>query len=246
MKYPIGIQDFKTVRTNDYFYADKSALLYKLVKSGQFYFFTRPRRFGKSLLVSMMECYFKGEQDLFKGLAIEQLEKDWFCHPVLHLDLNAEKYTTQQALTSIISGQLSRWEGIYGKNEGEDTLSERFKGVILRAAEQTGQKVVILIDEYDKPLLQAIDNKELQEDYRATLKALYGVEKSMGAYIQMAFFTGVTKFSKVSIFSDLNNLADISMDQRYADICGITEKEIRHYLDKEVGKLAQKCQLTKE
>ena len=246
MKYPIGIQDFKTVRTNDYFYADKSALLYKLVKSGQFYFFTRPRRFGKSLLVSMMECYFKGERDLFKGLAIEQLEKDWFCHPVLHLDLNAEKYTTQQALTSIISGQLSRWEGIYGKNESEDTLSERFKGIILRAAEQTGQKVVILIDEYDKPLLQAIDNKELQEDYRATLKAFYGVEKSMGAYIQMAFFTGVTKFSKVSIFSDLNNLADISMDQRYADICGITEKEIRHYLDKEVGKLAQKCQLTKE
>ena len=155
MKYPIGIQDFKTVRTNDYFYADKSALLYKLVKSGQFYFLSRPRRFGKSLLVSMKECYFKGERDLFKGLAIEQLEKDWCCHPVLHLDLNAEKYTTQQALTSIISGQLSRWEGIYGKHESEDTLSERFKGIIRRAAEQTGQKVVILIDEYDKPLLQA-------------------------------------------------------------------------------------------
>ena len=246
MKYPIGIQDFKTIRTDGYFYADKSALMYKLIKGGQYYFLSRPRRFGKSLLVSMMEYYFKGEKELFKGLAIDQLEQEWKTCPVLHLDLNAAKYTTPEALTSILEAQLSRWEDIYGSSPSEKVVSERFKGVIQRACEKTGQKVAILVDEYDKPLLQAFDNEELQEDYRATLKAFYGVEKSMGAYIQFAFFTGVTKFSKVSVFSDLNNLADISMDKRYAEICGITEKEIHDNLDAEVELLAQANNLTKE
>lgn len=246
MKYPIGIQDFKTVRTDDYFYADKTALMYKLIKGGQYYFLSRPRRFGKSLLVSMMEYYFNGEKELFKGLAIEQLEKDWKTCPVLHLDLNAAKYTTPEALTSILESQLSRWEEVYGASPSEKVVSERFKGVIQRAYEKTGKKVAILVDEYDKPLLQAFDNEELKEDYRATLKAFYGVEKSMGAYIQFAFFTGVTKFSKVSVFSDLNNLADISMDKRYAEICGITEKEIHDNLDTEVESLAQANNLTKE
>jgi hypothetical protein len=246
MKYPIGIQDFKTIRTDGYFYADKSALMYKLIKSGQNYFLSRPRRFGKSLLVSMMDYYFKGERELFKGLAIDQLEKDWATYPVLHLDLNAAKYTTSEALTSILESQLSRWEEVYGASPTEKVVSERFKGVIQRAYEKTGQKVAILVDEYDKPLLQAFGNAELMEDYRATLKAFYGVEKSMGAYIQFAFFTGVTKFSKVSVFSDLNNLADISMDKRYAEICGITEKEIHDNLDAEVESLAQANNLTKE
>jgi len=246
MKYPIGIQDFKTIRTDSYFYADKSALMYKLIKSGQNYFLSRPRRFGKSLLVSMMDYYFKGERELFKGLAIDQLEKDWATYPVLHLDLNAAKYTTSEALTSILESQLSRWEEVYGASPTEKVVSERFKGVIQRAYEKTGQKVAILVDEYDKPLLQAFGNAELMEDYRATLKAFYGVEKSMGAYIQFAFFTGVTKFSKVSVFSDLNNLADISMDKRYAEICGITEKEIHDNLDAEVESLAQANNLTKE
>ena len=246
MKYPIGIQDFKTIRTDDYFYADKTALMYKLIKNGQYYFLSRPRRFGKSLLVSMMEYYFKGEKELFKGLAIEHLEKDWKTYPILHLDLNAAKYTTPEALTSILETQLSRWEQIYGASPAEKVVSERFKGIIQRAYEKTGQKVVILVDEYDKPLLQAFDNEYLLEDYRATLKAFYGVEKSMGAYIQFAFFTGVTKFSKVSVFSDLNNLADISMDKRYSEICGITEKEIHDNLDAEVGVLAQANHLTKD
>jgi len=246
MKYPIGIQDFKTIRTDNYFYADKTALMYKLIKGGQYYFLSRPRRFGKSLLISMMEYYFKGEKELFRGLAIEQLEKEWKTCPVLHLDLNAAKYTTSDALTSILESQLSRWEEIYGASASEKVVSERFKGVIQRAYEKTGQKVAILVDEYDKPLLQAFENEELKEDYRATLKAFYGVEKSMGAYIQFAFFTGVTKFSKVSVFSDLNNLADISMDKRYAEICGITEKEIRDNLDSEVESLAQANNLTKD
>lgn len=246
MKYPIGIQDFKTIRTNNYFYADKTALIYKIVKGGQYYFLSRPRRFGKSLLISTLEYYFKGKRELFQGLAIDRLEKEWNCHPVLHLDLNAEKYTTPEALTAILNGQLCRWEELYGKKESEETLSERFKGIIQRAAERTGQQVVILVDEYDKPLLQSIGNQELQEDYRDTLKAFYGVEKSMGAYIQMAFFTGVTKFSKVSVFSDLNNLMDISIDSRYTDICGITEQEIHDNLDDEVGKLAERNHLSKD
>ena len=246
MKYPIGIQDFKTIRTDDYFYADKSALMYKLIKGGQYYFLSRPRRFGKSLLVSMMEYYFNGEKELFKGLAIEQLEQDWKTYPVLHLDMNAEKYTNLEALESILDRNLRLWEQQFGCTNQGDSLAGRFTAVIRNTYEKTGQKVAILVDEYDKPLLQAFDNEELKDDYRATLKAFYGVEKSMGAYIQFAFFTGVTKFSKVSVFSDLNNLADISMDKRYAEICGITEKEIHDNLDAEVESLAQANNLTKD
>ena len=245
MRYPIGIQDFKTIRTEGYFYADKSALMYKLVKGGQYYFLSRPRRFGKSLLVSMLECYFKGEKELFTGLAIEQLEKDWNVHPVLHLDMNAERYSSPEALESILSRYLRNWEEQYGCDYQNETVAGRFAEVIRHAYEKTGKKVVILIDEYDKPLLQAFDNEELTEDFRDTLKAFYGVEKSMGAYIQFAFFTGVTKFSKVSVFSDLNNLADITMDKRYAEICGITEQEIRDNLDAEVGLLAQATGISK-
>lgn len=155
-------------------------------------------------------------------------------------------YTTPEALYSILDAQLSRWEQTYGVPPSEKVLPERFKDVIQRAYEKTGQKVVILVDEYDKPMLQVFDNEELKDDYRATLKAFYGVEKSMGAYIQFAFFTGVTKFSKVSVFSDLNNLADISMDKRYSEICGITEKEIHDNLDAEVELLAQANKLAKE
>ena len=246
MKYPLGIQHFETIRTDGYVYVDKTALIYKMVSEGQYYFLSRPRRFGKSLLVSTLEAFFKGKKELFEGLAISQFEKTWRVHPVLHLDLNAERYDTSEALKNTLGSSLYRWEQIYGKSEGEVTLSERFKGIIYRAYKQTGQKVVILVDEYDKPLLQAIGNPDLQEDYRATLRAFYAVEKSMGAYIQLAFFTGVTKFSKVSVFSDLNNLTDISLDARYAEICGITEKEIHSQLDAEVGRLAEVNGITKE
>ena len=246
MKYPLGIQTFENIRTDGYLYMDKTALVYELVKGGKYYFLSRPRRFGKSLLISTLEAYFQGRKELFRGLAIEQLEKDWTQYPVLHLDLNAEKYTTSEALTSLLATQLCYWENTYGSSTAENTLSERFKGIIRRAYEQTGQKVVILVDEYDKPLLQTFGNKELQDDYRATLKAFYGVEKTMDGYIQFAFFTGVTKFSKVSVFSDLNNLTDITMDRRYAEICGFTEQEIHARLDAEVEKLAEAQGLTRE
>ena len=246
MKYPLGIQNFEGLRTDGYLYMDKTAMVYDIVKNGKYYFLSRPRRFGKSLLISTLEAYFQGKRELFKGLAIDQLEQEWKQYPVLHLDLNAEKYTTPEALDHILNSVLVDWENLYGKGDGETTLASRFKGIIRRAYEQTGQKVVILVDEYDKPLLQAIGNNKLQDDYRATLKAFYGVEKSMDGCIQFAFFTGVTKFSKVSVFSDLNNLTDITMDRRYVELCGITEREIRHTLDAEVGQLALDNNLSKE
>lgn len=246
MKYPLGIQNFEGLRTDGYLYLDKTALIYQIAQSGKYYFLSRPRRFGKSLLLSTFEAYFKGKRELFDGLAISELEKEWNTYPVMHLDLNAEKYSTSEALYNILNSHLSLWEEKYGTRDSEATLSDRFKGVIRRAFEQTGQRVVILVDEYDKPLLQTLDDPVLQEDFRATLKAFYGVEKSMDGYIRFAFFTGVTKFSKVSIFSDLNNLTDITMDRRYTEICGITETEIRKNLDSEVDELAKANGLGKD
>ena len=159
-------------------------------------------------------------------MAIEQLEKNWTKHPILHIDLNTEKYTTPEALENKLSITLSNWEKIYGAVDYENTLASRFEGIIRRACEQTGERVVILVDEYDKPMLQAIGNPELQTAYRDTLKAFYGALKSRDGYIKFAMLTGVTKFGKVSVFSDLNNLQDISMWNRYADVCGVSEEEL--------------------
>jgi hypothetical protein len=246
MKYPIGIQTFANIINEEFLYVDKTALVYKLANDSKYYFLSRPRRFGKSLLVTTLEAYFQGRKELFEGLAIGELETEWKQYPVLHIDLNAAKYTTPQALVSIIDGHLRQFEKSYGKVPEEDTVSERFKGVIKRACEQTGKQVVILVDEYDKPLLEAIGKPELQNDYRTTLKSFYGVAKTMDSYIRLAFFTGVTKFSKVSVFSDLNNLKDISLDDRFAEICGITEKEIRDNLDAQVGEMAEHNGMSKD
>ncbi len=225
-KYPIGIQNFEKLRTDGYVYVDKTAWVYKLVNTGSYYFLSRPRRFGKSLLLSTIEAYLEGKRELFEGLAIEQLEKNWTKYPILHLDLNTEKYTTPEALDAILDDALSGWESLYGRRESERSLSLRFQGIIRRACEQTGERVVILVDEYDKPMLQAIGNPELQTAYRDTLKAFYGALKSRDGYIKFAMLTGVTKFGKVSVFSDLNNLQDISMWDRYADVCGVSEEEL--------------------
>ncbi len=177
-KYPIGIQNFEKLRTDGYVYVDKTAWVYKLVNTGSYYFLSRPRRFGKSLLLSTIEAYLEGKRELFEGLAIEQLEKNWTKYPILHLDLNTEKYTTPEALDAILDDALSSWESLYGRRESERSLSLRFQGIIRRACEQTGERVVILVDEYDKPMLQAIGNPELQTAYRDTLKAFYGALKS--------------------------------------------------------------------
>ena len=213
--YPIGIQSFEKIRKNGFFYVDKTALIYQLVTTGSYYFLSRPRRFGKSLLISTLEAYFKGKKELFTGLAMEQLEKEWTVHPVLHLDLNIEKYGSVESLENILNDHLIRWEKEFEADVTTTSPSLRFANVIRRAYEQTGQRVVILIDEYDKPLLQSIGNKQVQTELRNTLKPFYGVLKTMDACIQFAFLTGVTKFGKVSVFSDLNNLDDISMDWRY-------------------------------
>ena len=244
--YPIGIQNFEKLRKNDYVYVDKTELIYRLVKTGSYYFLSRPRRFGKSLLISTLEAYFQGKRELFQGLAMERLEQDWFQHPILHLDLNTAKYESKESLNNILNDTLADWEALYGTTPTEVTPELRFKGIIRRACEQTGQLVVILVDEYDKPMLQAIGNDELQNEYRNTLKAFYSVLKTQDKYIKFAFLTGVTKFGKVSVFSDLNNLNDISMDEQYIALCGMTEEEIHHYFEDDIHKLASAQKMTYE
>lgn len=247
MIYPIGKQNFENLRNEGFVYVDKSALIYKLVKEGSVYFLSRPRRFGKSLLLSTLEAYFTGKKELFKGLAIEQLEKDWFEYPVLHLDLNAEKYSNIDELKNILSTYLRQWEEEYGSKETDNTsLSQRFRAVIRAAKLKTGRNTVVLIDEYDKPILQAIGNPALQSEFRNTLKAFYGVLKSADADLKFALLTGVTKFGKVSVFSDLNNLNDISMSPRFHNICGITDEELHTVFDSEIQLLADTNGQTKD
>ena len=242
--YPIGIQNFESLRNDNYFYVDKTKLIYQLARSGRYYFLSRPRRFGKSLLISTLEAYFEGKKELFKGLAIENLEKDWIKYPILHLDLNIEKYNSPDSLDKILNDKLEYWESIYGTRPSETSFSLRFAGIVRRAYEQTGQRVAILVDEYDKHMLQSIGNEELQRSFRDTLKPFYGVLKSMDGCIKFALLTGVTKFGKISVFSDLNNLNDISMDERYIEICGITEKEIHENLEDELHELARRQKMT--
>ena len=238
MLFPIGIQSFEEIRNSGYVYVDKTAQIYQLTINGNYYFLSRPRRFGKSLLLSTMEAYFLGQKELFKGLAMEQLEKEWTPCPVLHLDLNGARYDTEKSLLDKLSVALSTWEEQFAVKRISDEAGPRFERIIRQLFAQTGQQVVILIDEYDKPLLQVIDNDALQDTYRTILKSFYSVLKSQDRYIRFAFLTGVTKFSKVSIFSDLNNLEDISMNASYAGICGISEEELHHYFDEQTAQLA--------
>lgn len=246
MKYPIGIQSFEKIRTDGYVYVDKTALIYKLADEGSYYFLSRPRRFGKSLLISTMDAYFSGRRDLFKGLAIDALEKDWTQYPVLHLDLNTQKYEKSSDLDQVLDYNLRQWEDLYGKGDETFSLSLRFLSVVHNAYLKTGKRVVILVDEYDKPMLQAINNDKLQDEYRATLKAFYSVLKTQDKYIKFAFLTGVTKFGKVSVFSDLNNLVDISMDARYQTICGITKEELVGNFDEGIRYVASTNDLSYE
>jgi len=238
MKYPIGIQDFEKLRTIGYSYVDKSRFVYKLATEGEYYFLSRPRRFGKSLFLSTLEAYFQGKKELFEGLAIYDLETDWKKYPIFHIDLNTANFREKDSLYTVLNDYLTTWESKYGARESEATLALRFKGVIARAAEKEGCGVVILIDEYDKPILQTLRDPELQAEHRAQLKAFYSVLKTQDRYIKFAFLTGVTKFGKVSVFSDLNNLTDISMDHRYISICGMTEKELLTNFKEGIGELA--------
>ncbi len=237
--YPVGIQNFESLRNDGYFYVDKTELMYRLVKTGRYYFLSRPRRFGKSLLISTLEAYFQGKKELFGGLAVHGLEKEWKRYPVIHLDLNAKKFDTEEDLIRLIDRQLLVYEALYGSVPTDKTVDDRFVSLIRNAATKTGERVVILVDEYDKPMLQAIGNDSLQTEYRNTLKAFYGVLKSMDGYIRFALLTGVTKFGKVSVFSDLNNLEDISRNPDYSDICGISEKELLDNFSEDIAELAR-------
>ena len=243
-KLPIGIQTFEKIREGGYLYVDKTDMVWKLASSSAPNFLSRPRRFGKSLLISTFEAYFEGRKDLFEGLAIEQLEDKWEKHPVLHLDLNARKYETPEDLVAMLNQFLEKWEAIYGTDKQDRAPEERFEYVIRRAHEQTGKGVVVLVDEYDKPLLQAMHNVSLLEAYRTTLKAFYGVLKSADRHLRFIFLTGVTKFSQVSVFSDLNQLNDISLNRAYASICGITKEELLATFQPELQNLAENNEMT--
>lgn len=239
IKYPVGIQTFEKIRDGGYIYVDKTDFVYQLASEGCFYFLSRPRRFGKSLLISTFDAYFSGKKELFKGLAIEKLEKDWTPCPVLHIDLNGGLYTSVENFRNTLALHLNHWEEKYGTGKDEKDPGERFAGIIERACNQTGQKVAILVDEYDKPLLQNINNETLQDDIRREMKAFFSQIKSKDQYIRFALFTGVTKFSKVSIFSDLNNLTDISLDKRYERICGISKQELTGVFEQGIREMAE-------
>ena len=246
MKFPIGIQQFEKLREEDWAYVDKTVHIFNLVQGGTCYFLSRPRRFGKSMLLSTLEAYFQGKKHLFKGLAIEQLETEWAEHAVLHIDLNAKPFQKVEDLYDLLNDQLTIYEKMYDSVAVDKSPEGRLRQLIRAAKQKTGRNVVVLVDEYDKPILQAIGNEELQTDFRNALKAFYGVLKSADGDLRFAMLTGVTKFSKVSVFSDLNNLNDISMDDRYNEICGISQQELHDVFDEEIGKLAVANEQSKE
>lgn len=250
MKYPIGIQSFDQIISDGYVYVDKTALIYDLVSNGKIYFLSRPRRFGKSLLVSTLASYFQGNKEIFDGLAISSLEKEWFQYPIFRVDFNGGDYTKEGILEKTIEGYLANWESIYGKNPIYDTIGDRFKEVLRRAYEQTGKRAVVLIDEYDKPILDVLDTgfsslKEtgdkqlLEDDHRNILKAFYSTFKGADEYLKFVLLTGVTKFSQVSVFSGFNQPKDISMDRRYEALCGITQQELEDYFAEPIAELAE-------
>ena len=247
MKLPVGIQEFEKLRKEGYLYLDKTPLIWKMINEGCYYFLSRPRRFGKSLFMSTIQAFFEGKKQYFDGTvgqplyiaSSENVNWNWERYPIMHLDLNSQKYDTKEAVDDMLDEFLCKQESLYGKREYERGFGLRFQGVIERAYKQTGKPVVILIDEYDKPMLQAIGNTELQDEYRSTLKAFYGALKSKDGCIKFALLTGVTKFGKVSVFSDMNNLEDISMSPRFNNICGITESELQSQLRPAVEELAE-------
>ena len=239
MLYPIGIQDFEKIRKDGFVYVDKTDLVYKMVQKGGYYFLSRPRRFGKSLLVSTMEAYFSGKKELFTGLALADLEKDWIQYPVLRFDLSGKQYKCISDLTETLFQHLVKLEGLYGVKPQFESPEARFKDVIDAAYAKTGLGVVILIDEYDKPIVDSLGDEELNESFRSLLQGFYGVMKAKDACIKFGFLTGVSKIGKLSVFSGLNNLKDISMDARYTDICGISEKDLKKYFKESIRELAE-------
>ena len=248
-RLPIGVQSFESLREGGYIYVDKTRYIYNLVHSSKQYFLSRPRRFGKSLFLSTLAAYWEGRQELFEGLAIGELEKDnaeaWQPYPVFYFDFNGENYKSSTALEDVLDKHLCKWEALYGC-QAQGTLSGRFQNLLVTAAEKTGRRCVVLVDEYDKPLLEVLEKNELEEHNKAVFKGFFGTLKSYDKYLQFVFITGVTKFSTVSIFSDLNQLRDISLMGEYAGICGITKAEMKKTLAPEIKAMAAALALTEE
>ena len=249
---PIGIQDFEKLRTSNFLYVDKTEFVYKLARLKCPYFLSRPRRFGKSLFLSTLEAYFLGKKDLFKGLAIEKYEVEnpqpWAEYPVMKFSLASGEFTKEEGLKNALVFALKQFENKYGLSEKSDyTLPERFKDDLISASQKIGRGVVVLVDEYDNPLLKNISlNKEQEEANRALYKGFFAVLKDCDAYLRFVFFTGVTKFSKVSIFSDLNQLKDISLDRNFDAICGITQEELEANFVPEIEAMAADNDFSKE
>ena len=249
MKYPIGIQSFERVISGGYVYVDKTDLVYSLVKEGSIYFLSRPRRFGKSLLVSTLENYFLGHKELFKGLKIDSLEREWLEYPVFHVDFSQSNFVTEGMVEAKIEESIALWEKTYGRSDIAQTTSGRFLHVLRAAHERTGRRCVVLVDEYDKPILDALNagfeysgkpKEVLETRNRNVLRDFYSVFKAADADLQFVLLTGVTKFSQVSVFSGFNQPKDISMDERYEALCGITQEELERYFAEPMAELAAK------
>ena len=245
--YPIGIQTFSKIREGNYLYIDKTEYVYRMTHSASSYMFlSRPRRFGKSLLTSTLHSYFSGRKELFHGLAMEKMEKEWTEYPVLNFDMSTAKHADSEQLLQELNLKLYGYEQIYGRLEEEVNPNQRLMGLIKRAYEQTGKKVVVLIDEYDAPLLDVVHERENLDVLRNIMRNFYSPLKACDPYLRYVFLTGITKFSQLSIFSELNNIKNISMDEPYAAICGISEDEIRLQMKDDLGGLAKKLEITPE
>ena len=246
-QYPIGIQTFEKIRSGNYLYIDKTEYVYRMTHSASNYMFlSRPRRFGKSLLTSTIHAYFEGRKDLFKGLAMERLEMEWTEYPVLHFDMSTAKHVDKETLVLELERKLLQYEALYGRNEGDVTPNQRLMGLIQRACEQTGRQVVVLIDEYDAPLLDVVHEEKDLPVLRNVMRNFYSPLKACDPYLRYVFLTGITKFSQLSIFSELNNIENISMDEPYAAICGITQEEMETQMSKDLDLLASRLETTRE
>jgi len=246
-KCPVGIQTFENIIEGDYLYIDKTEYVYNLTHGAPKYFFlSRPRRFGKSLLTSTLKSYFEGKKELFKGLAMERLEKDWTQHPVLHFDMSLGKHLDKEALERYLARRIAEQEKVYGITQPAIDNNDRLTELIRRAYEQTGQKVVVLIDEYDAPLLDVMHEEKNLPVLRNVMRNFYSPLKACDPYLRFVFLTGITKFSQLSIFSELNNISNISMLKPYAAICGITKEELLTQMADYIGRFAEKLNITVE